>query len=70
MKVEQEIRHIPTREREWQIDRLVGLVRSLAATDEGRASWPRSRQPTCASTGRRPPCASDGASARSLRRRA
>jgi ATP-dependent RNA helicase DeaD len=36
VKVEQEIRHIPTREREWQIDRLVGLVRVLAATDEGQ----------------------------------
>jgi ATP-dependent RNA helicase DeaD len=36
VKVEQEIRHIPTREREWQIDRLVGLVKTLAATDEGQ----------------------------------
>jgi ATP-dependent RNA helicase DeaD len=36
VKVEQEIRHIPTREREWQIDRLVGLVRTLAASDEGQ----------------------------------
>ncbi len=36
VKVEQEIRHIPTREREWQIDRLVGLVKSLAASDEGQ----------------------------------
>ena len=36
VKVEQEIRHIPTREREWQVDRLVGLVRTLAATDEGQ----------------------------------
>jgi hypothetical protein len=36
VKVEQEIRHVPTREREWQIDRLVGLVRSLASTDEGQ----------------------------------
>ena len=36
VKVEQEIRHIPTREREWQIDRLVGLVRSMAASDEGQ----------------------------------
>jgi len=36
VKVEQEIRHIPTREREWQIDRLVGLVKTLAASDEGQ----------------------------------
>ena len=36
VKVEQEIRHIPTREREWQIDRLVGLVKTLAANDEGQ----------------------------------
>jgi len=36
VKVEQEIRNIPTREREWQIDRLVGLVRSLAASEEGQ----------------------------------
>jgi ATP-dependent RNA helicase DeaD len=36
VKVEQEIRHIPTREREWQVDRLVGLVKTLAATDEGQ----------------------------------
>jgi len=36
VKVEQEIRHIPTREREWQVDRLVGLVKQLAATDEGQ----------------------------------
>ena len=36
VKVEQEIRHIPTREREWQVDRLVGLVRTLAASDEGQ----------------------------------
>jgi len=36
VKVEQEIRHIPSRERELQIDRLVGLVRTLAANDEGQ----------------------------------
>jgi ATP-dependent RNA helicase DeaD len=36
VKVEQEIRHVPTREREWQIDRLMPLVRSLAATEEGQ----------------------------------
>jgi ATP-dependent RNA helicase DeaD len=36
VKVEQEIRHIPSREREWQVDRLVGLVKTLAATDEGQ----------------------------------
>jgi ATP-dependent RNA helicase DeaD len=36
VKVEQEIRHIPSREREWQVDRLVGLVKTLAASDEGQ----------------------------------
>jgi ATP-dependent RNA helicase DeaD len=36
VKVEQEIRHIPTREREWQIERLVGLVKTLAASEEGQ----------------------------------
>src|SRR4030095_1019189 len=36
LKAEREIRHIPTREREWQIDRLVGLVRVLAASEEGQ----------------------------------
>src|SRR3546814_8747829 len=39
VKVEQEIRHIPTREREWQVDRLVGLVRSEAR--RGREGWGR-----------------------------
>ena len=37
VKVEQEIRHLPTREREWQVDRLVpAWSKTLAASDEGQ----------------------------------
>jgi ATP-dependent RNA helicase DeaD len=36
VKVEQEIRHIPERERVFQIDRLMPLVRSLAASEVGQ----------------------------------
>jgi ATP-dependent RNA helicase DeaD len=35
VKVEQEIRHIPVREREFKIDRLVPLVKDMASTAEG-----------------------------------
>jgi ATP-dependent RNA helicase DeaD len=36
VKVEQEIRHIPQRERAYQVDRLMPLVRSLAASEVGQ----------------------------------
>ncbi len=36
VKVEQEIRHIPPRERAFQVDRLMPLVRSLAASEVGQ----------------------------------
>jgi len=35
VKVEQEIRAIPQRERRWKVDRFVPLVRQLAESDEG-----------------------------------
>jgi hypothetical protein len=34
--VEQEIRHIPQRERDWKVDRLIPVVEAMAANEEGR----------------------------------
>ncbi len=36
VKVEQEIRHIPARERAMKVDRLIPAVESMAATEDGR----------------------------------
>lgn len=36
VKVEQEVRAIPERERTWRVDRWVPLVEAMAASDEGR----------------------------------
>jgi ATP-dependent RNA helicase DeaD len=35
VKIEHEMRHMPLREREWSVERLVPLIRKLAASDEG-----------------------------------
>jgi ATP-dependent RNA helicase DeaD len=36
VKVEQELRRMPERDRQWRVERLVPLVETLAATEEGR----------------------------------
>ena len=36
MKVEQEMRSVPTADRAWKIDRFVPVVQAMGATDEGR----------------------------------
>jgi hypothetical protein len=36
VKVEQEIRHISQRERTWKVDRLIPVVESMAANEDGR----------------------------------
>ncbi len=36
VKVEQEVRHIPSRERAWKVDRWVPVVEALSETEEGR----------------------------------
>jgi ATP-dependent RNA helicase DeaD len=36
VKIEQEMRHVPERERGWKIDRWVPVVTSMAVSDEGR----------------------------------
>ncbi len=36
VKVEQELRHIPERERSWKVDRLIPIVEAMAAGEEGR----------------------------------
>ncbi len=35
VKIEQEIRHIPAREREFKVERWISVVREMAATEEG-----------------------------------
>lgn len=52
VKVEQEIRHVPARERAQKIDRLIPVVEAMAESDEGRrelaaicASYLREHQP-------------------------
>lgn len=36
VKIEQEVRHLPERERKWTVDRFVPIVEALGATPEGR----------------------------------
>jgi len=53
VKVEQEVRAIPERERAWRVDRWIPVVEELAATDDGKrdlaaicASYLREHRPT------------------------